>query len=133
MATANNRFSHMPVPFRLTGTLAAATVVATNTSPQERVYTLGFASVTFRYKAASITGTCTANIHPMLSDAGSDDTAGTRAVTGLPTAVTGAPTTEQIITYTLKGEQYVEIELALSSGGSDTMTLSYVDVYLLPL
>ena len=133
MATAATGSSHHPAPIRLKGTLAAATVVATNTSPQERVYTLGFASVTFRYKAASITGTCTANIHPMLSDATDQDTVGTRAVTGLPTPVTGAPTTEQVITYTLKGEQYVEIELGLSSGGSDTMTLSYVDVFLLPL
>lgn len=133
MATANNKFCEWPAPFRLAGTLAAGTVVTTGTSPQERVYTTGFASVTFRYKAASITGTCTANIHPMLSDAVPDDTVGTRAVTGLPTAVTGAPTTEQVISYTLKGEQYVEIELALSAGGSDTMTLSYVDCFLVPL
>lgn len=133
MAAAVHLSGPHPVPFRLTGSLAAATVVATNTSPEERVYTTGFASVSFRYKAASITGTCTANIHPMLSDAKDDGSAGTRAVTGLPTAVTAAPTTEQIITYTLKGEAFVEIELALSSGGSDTMTLSYVDVFLLPL
>jgi len=133
MAIAVNPFTSHPVPFRLKGTLAAATVIATNTSPQERIYVLGASGVTFRYKAASITGTLTANIHPMLADATADDTVGTRAVTGLPTAVTDAPTTERSITYTLRGEQYVEFELALSAGGSDTCTLSYVDVFWLPL
>ena len=132
MATAVNQ-GPQPVPFRLKGALAAGTVIAKNTHPQERVYTLGMASVTFRYKAASITGTLTANIHPMLADAGADDTVGTRAVTGLPTAVTDAPTTERTITYTLKGEQYVEFEPSLTNGGSDTCTLSYVDVFWLPL
>jgi len=132
VATAVNKFSDQPVPFRLAGALVAGTVAA-SAHPHERVYVLGMASITFRYKAASITGTCTSNIHPMLSDAGADDTVGTRAVTGLPTAVTGAPTTEQILTYTLKGERYVEFELSMSATGGDTMALSYVDVFALPL
>lgn len=133
MASANNPYSTMPKPFRLKGTLAAGTVVATNTSPEERIYTLGMASISVRYKAASITGTCTANIHAMLSDATGDGSAGTRAVSGLTTAVTDAPTTERVISYTLKGEEYVEFELALSNGGSDTMTLAYCDVYMVPV
>ena len=133
MAAAVHLSGACPAPFRLTGALAAATVIAAGAVAYERVYTAGFASVTFRYKAASITGTCTSNIHPMLSDAKDDGSAGTRSVTGLPTPVTTAPTTEQILTYTLKGESFVEFELSMSSTGGHTVTLSYVDVCLLAL
>lgn len=120
-------------PIRLKGALAAGTVILASAAAKERINVRGAQSVTVRYKAASITGTCTANIHPMLSDAGKDDTNGTRAVTGLPTAVTGAPTTEQVITYTCLGENYVEFALSMSAGGSDTTTLAYVDVFIKPL
>lgn len=121
------------VPKRLTGALAAGTVIAASAVAKQRVYVTGMSTVTFRYKAASKTGTITANIHPMLANAMPDESVGSRAVTGLPSAVVADPTTEQIISYTTKGEQYVEFELGVSAGGSDTVTLAYVDVFVTPL
>lgn len=121
------------IPKRLTGALAAGVVIAASAKAKQRVYVTGMSTVTFRYKAASVTGTCTANIHPMLADAMADESVGTRSVTGLPSPVTGAPTTEQVISYTTKGEQYVEFELGMSAVGGDTVTLAYVDVFVTPL
>lgn len=121
-----------PAPRRLAGALAAGTVVVKNTSIFQRLRVAGLGVLRVRVKPSAIVGTLTLQIYPVLSDGGDVDTTGTRAATNLPTAATVTTAAEMTQDYTLAGEQYVDVVLSLSNGGSDTATLSYVDVFAIP-
>lgn len=121
-----------PAPRRLVGALAAAATIGNNASKKERIRITGLGVVRVRAKASAVTGTMTLQIHPMLSDATKDDTVGTRATTNLPTAATATGATEITQDFTSGGEMFIEVVLSMSNGGSDTCTLSYVEVYAIP-
>jgi len=119
-----------PTPIRLTGALAAATVIAKNTTVEVRVQIPAVTTLYVMVKFTSITGTATVNGYPMLSDATAlDNTDGTAFPIGLPTALTITNTTAQEMSYTNKGVEFFDVSISMSNGGSDTATLTYVDVY----
>lgn len=134
MATANKTLEGYgrKVPgFRMKGALAAGVTFAPGDTKKERVYVGGLESVRVRVKLSAIVGTVTATVYPMLSDAGADDTAGTRgAAFAAGTAIT--TTGEAVIDITLRGEVYAEVELALSGGVTDAATVDYVEISGVP-
>lgn len=137
MANANQALAgygrRIPRPLRLTGALAAGTAFAASQTKKERVYVGGFQSVRVRVKLSGApTGTLTVTTYPMLSDAGTDDTVGTRgAAHAAGTALTTA--NESVIDIALKGEEYIEIEGVMSSTGGNTATVQYVEICGIPL
>ena len=118
-----------PVPIRLAGALAATTAIGASTTAFERVQIGGVSKIYVLVKlSAQAGGNTTVNGYPMLSDAnGDDDTSGTRKPITLPTALTIANTTAQEMTFTGKGEEFIDIEI--SNPGGVTCTVEYVEVY----
>jgi hypothetical protein len=111
--------------------LAPATVLATNTTTKVRVQVSAWATYYVLVKLSAIVGTVTVNGYPMLADAVKDESIGTRAPTGwgLPTSLSLTDATATLMTVTSKGEEFFEIEVVVSSGGSDTATIAYIDVF----
>lgn len=115
-------------PIRLNSEFGT-TAMGASATRKVRLNVRGIESLALRVKGA-VTGTVTLRLHPMLSDAGDDDTQGTRATTGGPTDVTLSDATEALIEYTVKGEEYVEVEI--ETGGTGDFTLTYMDAFVLP-
>lgn len=132
MATASSfggdRAQALPV-VRL-NTAFGTTAMGASATRKVRLYTRGLKSITFRVMGA-VTGTVTLDIYPMLQNATDDDTIGTRATTGRPSQVTLTNNTEGIIEYTLKGESYVEVEVATAAASDFTVT--HLDAFAIPL
>lgn len=112
-------------PTRLTGDLAAATVIAASGSANEVVPCHGLSRVRVRYK---LTGTALnelVTIAPAL--AGATQAVATAAVAGVETdnaAVSGTETSQEIDLY---GEEYLVITIA-EQGGANAITVDYVEV-----
>jgi hypothetical protein len=121
-----------PAPRRLVGALAAGVVIASGANAVERIRVVGLGALRVRAKPASVTGTLTLQIYPVLSDALDTSSTGTRATTNLPAAASTTSATEVSQDYVLAGEQYVDVRLSVSGGGSDTATLAYVDLFAYP-
>lgn len=100
------------------------------TASRVRVQIGGFTTFYVLFKLSAITaGTVTLNCKPMLADATSDESTGTQRTIGAPTALTFTTSTAQEMSYTCKGEEFVDITAALVGGGADTATIAYVEVY----
>lgn len=110
---------------------APGTVLTNNSTTKARIQVAGWATYYVLVKLSAATGTGTVNGFPMLANATKDDTAGTRAPTawGLPTSLTSVSTTAVLMTVTAKGEEFFEVEIVVSNGGSDALTIDYVDVF----
>lgn len=121
--------SRRPKPYRLKGALAAGETLGQSATKKERIKVSDLASIAARVKPSAITGTLTVELFPMLADAGDDDTTGTRATTGAPTAVTTTTATEVLIEMDLRGEQYVELVLTMSGGLTDEATIDYAEIF----
>lgn len=115
-----------PPPVRLGGALAAGTAFSPSETNKVRLGVEGLTQVRVRAKlSAAPTGTLTVTVYPMLSDAGADDTAGTRGASLGSAALTTAD--ESVIDVTLRGETYIEVEGVMSAGLGDTATLAYIE------
>ena len=117
-------------PIRLSGTLAAATVIGASASPQERLWITGADTVKIVVEVSAITNTPDIRVHQMLADAGPNDAdGGTRMTTDVTTAVAMSATdTQYEINHTCDGERYLEIEIDSASGEGCTITA--VDVFV---
>lgn len=118
-------------PHRCVGALVAGATIGNSASKMERFFVQGGDSIAVRAMVNITAGSnVTLDIYPMLSDATHDDTVGTRAVDGIPSSETLTDDTEHLLEYTLKGERYVDVEIACD--GSAACTITRVDVYVRP-
>lgn len=122
-------------PVRLVGALAEDVAFTTDDSFKERINVAGASKITVGVllSGTPVVGTLSIDLHRMLSDATEDDTDGTRSGVGAPTTVdlTNADEEDEI-EMALDGEEWVEVELTMSSGGSDVAELAFVEVFLTP-
>lgn len=120
-------------PFRLAGALAADTTILDNITAKERVDVSGASKLLLAVRSkGTFLGTCTIDLHRMGADATLDDTDGAdRLSVGNPTPATITGTNEdQEMTVDCEGVEYIDVEFVMSAGGSDEITLDYVDVFL---
>ena len=116
-----------PCPIRLSGALAPGTI-AQNTTAKERVHAAGVTTLYVVVKNSNVNGqTHTIAIYPMMSDATSDDTVGTRHPLNNSGAANIANTTAVEDSYTTKGEEFFEIEI--DTHASAALVITYVEVY----
>lgn len=117
-------------PKRLAGALAATTVVGNSASARERIKVQGQASITVLAKCSAVTSDPVLDIVPQLATVTDDDSVTGDTVTSGTTPLT-LSTSEQALTYTIRGERYVDIVVTSDSG--DSATISYVDVFVKPI
>ena len=123
-----------PYPLRLTGALAAGTVVASNTKAYERVFAPGVTKIFATCKLTDAhTGTHTLTIYPLMNagygaaELAADDTIGTRHEVNESSGIAVLSTTAQEDEYTTKGEAFFEIEI--DADGAQAADIDYVEVY----
>lgn len=111
--------------------LRPGAVLTNNSTTTVRIQVAAWTTYYVTFKASAATGTCTLNGYPMLADATKDDTAGTRAPSAwtLPTSIAAVATTAVQMSVTSKGEEFFELDVVVSNGGSDSITVQYVDVH----
>lgn len=110
------------IPTRLTGDLAVGTVIALSAEADEIVKCHGASRMRVVFKVSG-TGIPRLRLIPLLADGAAE------AVTSIQTATPGAAT-EGVASFDLYGETAMKVEVAETGGGA-SITIVYVDVYLL--
>ena len=124
------------LPTRLTGDLAVAVTIGNGGIANERLDVRGIQTIGVLVEtAATFLGTLSLDLHPLTQPATTDDTDGAaRSTSNLPTTVTiAAVNTEGRITMDVSEYAFVELELTMSAGGTDSTNIGYVDIFWVSL
>jgi hypothetical protein len=131
-------FLGKPQSYRLSATQGGVAplnaIVPASTNAKVRFRVRGASQVIARVRA-TIVGTVTMQLYPMLADALQDDTKGTRSGfrddgTAVPAAVALANNTENVVRLALAGVDYVELEIAVAAASTfdPTSAGNFVDI-----